>query len=270
MTEEFARNVSDGDKEVALANEIIRVTVGSGAHGMAIEGRDDNDEMGVYIQTKEQILGLEPSANHYTSRTKPAGVRSEPGDTDLIIYSLRKYMRLAIQGNPSVLILLYSKGSNILTNTMFGKELQSLAPSIISKDVGHRFLGYLDGQKKKLLGLEKQGRMPSRPELIEQFGYDTKFASHAVRLGLQGIQMVTTGTLTFPMKPIDVEMCMQIKRGEVDYKSAMACIDWTRSRLFDCMEKENVLPDAPNMAIINDWMCHTHIAHWTGWRRIRT
>lgn len=40
-------NVDHVDRDIALANEILRVTVGSGAHGMAIPGHDDNDEMGV-------------------------------------------------------------------------------------------------------------------------------------------------------------------------------------------------------------------------------
>ena len=36
-------------------------------------------------------------------RTQPEGVRSGPGDLDLIVYSLRKWMRLALTGNPTVL-----------------------------------------------------------------------------------------------------------------------------------------------------------------------
>jgi hypothetical protein len=62
-------NVSVGDQDVALGNEIIRTTVGSGVHGMAIPGTDDHDEMGVYIELPEQILGLMPTAQHYVART---------------------------------------------------------------------------------------------------------------------------------------------------------------------------------------------------------
>ena len=101
-----AANVAAGDRDIALANEILRTTCGSGVHGMAIEGHDDNDEMGVYVQSQEQVLGLRHTAGHYVARTKPEGVRSGPGDTDLTLYALRKYMRLATEGNPTVLTVL--------------------------------------------------------------------------------------------------------------------------------------------------------------------
>ncbi|HET6563038.1 MAG TPA: hypothetical protein VFG72_14270 [Marmoricola sp.] len=43
-------NVEHGDSNVALPNEILRSVVGSGVHGIAIEGTDDHDEMGIYIE----------------------------------------------------------------------------------------------------------------------------------------------------------------------------------------------------------------------------
>jgi predicted nucleotidyltransferase len=100
--------VSVGDRDVALANEVLRTVCGSGVHGMAIPGTDDHDEMGVYVETPEQVIGLAVTSEHYVSRTQPEGARSGPGDTDLVMYSLRKYMRLAAAGNPTVLTALYA------------------------------------------------------------------------------------------------------------------------------------------------------------------
>lgn len=39
-------NVEYGDSSAALPHEIPRSVVGSGVHGIAIEGTDDHDEMG--------------------------------------------------------------------------------------------------------------------------------------------------------------------------------------------------------------------------------
>lgn len=61
--------VNIGDEASARAGEIIRVLVGSGVHGMAIEGTDDRDEMGVYIQSEREVLGLARSAGHWVART---------------------------------------------------------------------------------------------------------------------------------------------------------------------------------------------------------
>lgn len=91
-----APNVEYGDPEVALGGEILRSVVGSGVHGIAIEGTDDHDEMGVYIEPPSYVLGVERHREDYAWRTQPEGVRSGHGDIDLILYSLRKYLRLAI------------------------------------------------------------------------------------------------------------------------------------------------------------------------------
>ena len=54
--------------------------------------------MGVFIEPPEHVVGLRRPADHYAFRTKPEGARSGPGDTDLVTYSLRKYLRLAAKG----------------------------------------------------------------------------------------------------------------------------------------------------------------------------
>src|SRR5215204_2571099 len=89
-----------GDPGVAYENEILRTVVGSGVHGIAIEGTDDHDEMGVFIEPPTHVVGLRRPVEHYVFRTQPEGARSGPGDTDLVLYSLRKYLRLATKGNP--------------------------------------------------------------------------------------------------------------------------------------------------------------------------
>ena len=270
MTNDTRPNVDVGDREIALANEILRTTVGSGVHGMAIEGHDDNDEMGVYIETPERLLSVQPpwqdkpTAEHWVSRTKPDGERSGPGDTDLTIYSLRKFMRLAVAGNPTILTLLYTADSDVLIRSDLGDELRSLAPEILSARAGWRFLGYLDGQRERMVGGGKQNRVPNRPELIEAHGYDTKYASHALRLGLQGLEVAKKGRLTLPMSGEDLAACMEVKRGEVDFAQALAWVDSVRDVLRGRMEQgEHVLRDEPDMDRINAWMIDAHQRHWS-------
>lgn len=257
------KNVSVGDRDVALSNEVLRTVCGSGVHGMAIEGTDDHDEMGVYVETREQLLGLAPSAEHYISRTQPEGVRSGPGDTDLVLYSLRKYMRLAVEGNPTVITPLFAPASAVLVEKPIGKTLRSLGPHIVSKRAAHRFLGYLDGQRERMLGGGRQSRVPNRPELIEAHGYDTKYASHALRLGLQGIELVREGRLFLPLRGEALAACMEVKRGEVDFAEAVARVDDVRAHLAAAIESDrSLLPDRPDMDFINGVMISAHLTHW--------
>jgi len=110
-------------------------------------------------------------------RSQPKGVRSGPGDTHRIVYNLRKWARLALKGNPTVLLLLFSP--EIHVTTPLGEELWAAHPLFASRRAGRSFLGYLSAQKDRLLGERGQMRV-HRPELVEPHGYDTKCAMHIV------------------------------------------------------------------------------------------
>src|ERR1700689_4215028 len=64
-------------------NTILLVEVGSTAHGTGIPGGEDNDELGVVVESPSGVLGLtEPGFRTVMQRTQPEGSRSGPGDTD--------------------------------------------------------------------------------------------------------------------------------------------------------------------------------------------
>lgn len=102
MDEREGRVMEYGSRDVALGGEILRTVVGSGVHGIAIAGTDDHDEMGVYIEPPEVVLGPGRARDSYVWRTREEGERSGPGDTDLVMYPMARYLSLAIKGNPTV------------------------------------------------------------------------------------------------------------------------------------------------------------------------
>ena len=57
--------------------------------------------------------------------------------------------------------------------------------------------------------------MPNRPELIERYGWDVKYGSHALRLAYQGHEIASEGTLSLPMREPQRERVLAVKRGEV-------------------------------------------------------
>lgn len=113
-----------------------------------------------------------------------------------MIYSLAKWTKLALRGNPTILLLLFLPDHAILTETALGRELRSPAPCFVSDAIYGRYLGYMEQQRRRLTDKVK---MPKRPELIERYGFDTKYAGHVLRLGYQGIELAETGRLTLPM-----------------------------------------------------------------------
>ena len=192
------KHARDEYRRIAEAGTILRCRVGSTVHGLAIEGTDDEDQMGICLEPPEYVIGLQ-AFDQYIYRTQPEGHRSGPGDLDLTVYSLRKWMRLALNGNPTILLPLFVPDEEIITVTEAGRELRAMAPSIISRQAGRRFAGYLEAQRRSLLSHEGKGRDVTRPELIEAYGFDTKYCGHMVRLGLQGVELLETGRISLPV-----------------------------------------------------------------------
>jgi predicted nucleotidyltransferase len=254
-----------GDRDVARRGEILRTVVGSGVHGIAIAGTDDHDEMGVYIEPPENVVGIVGTAQHYVFRTQPEGARSGPGDTDLVSYSLHKYLRLATKGNPTALLPLYAPDEAVIAVTELGAELRALAPKVLSRQAVHRFLGYLDAQRQRLLGQSK-GKVPSRPELVARYGYDVKYASHALRLAYQGLEVARDARLTLPMPDVERERVLSVKRGDVtELDDVLAEIGDVRRQVEELLANgRSPLPETADYAAISDWAVGAHRRHW-GW-----
>lgn len=109
----------------------------------------------------------------------------------------------------------------------------------------------------------RQSRVPNRPELIARHGYDTKYASHALRLGHQGIELLTTGRLHLPMPEPALSRCVAVKRGEVGRDQARAWIDDTRAELAELVDgPPRALASEPDLDRVEDWMIHAQRQFW--------
>jgi hypothetical protein len=65
-------------------------------------------------------------------RTQPEGLRSGPGDTDRTLHSLRRFVRLAASGNPSILMAMWAP---VLFAKEHGHELQALGEAFVGRRV---------------------------------------------------------------------------------------------------------------------------------------
>ncbi|WP_116950244.1 nucleotidyltransferase domain-containing protein [Jiangella endophytica] len=258
-------NVEYGDPDVALPNEILRSVVGSGVHGIAIAGTDDHDEMGVYIEPPESVVGLLPRQPHYVWRTQPEGVRSGHGDTDLVLYSLRKYLKLALKGNPTVLLPLYAPEADLVVVSPLGTELRALAGAFLSRQAAERFLGYMTAQHERMLGSGRRNRVPNRPELIERYGWDVKYGSHALRLAYQGREIALDGRLSLPLRPDERERVLAVKRGEVARDEVSVEITAVEAEVRTALDGgRSPLPPEADRRRISAWAVDAQRRHW-GW-----
>jgi predicted nucleotidyltransferase len=239
---------------------ILEAVVGSTVHGTSVnDGLEDLDLMAIVIEESSAVLGFNQT-DTWTMRTKPEGVRSEAGDVDWVGYGLRKYLKLALKGNPSVLIPLFAPYEHVKIRTHEGYELQQLVPDIISQTCIAPFRGYMHQQMERLFGLRGQKNV-TRPELVEKFGYDTKYAAHIVRLGLQGAELLQTGRLTLPMRDAERELCFGIRAGKFTLTAIKGIINETQEKLQQAIA-ETKLPKEPNTKKVEDWMITAYLRAW--------
>jgi len=67
--------------------------------------------------------------------------------------------------------------------------------------------------KKVIKSLEERiSKVGNRRGLLNRYGFDVKFASHLIRLMLEGIELLKTGKLEFPLK--DRQLLLDIREGK--------------------------------------------------------
>lgn len=244
-----------------LNNTIIRAVVGSTMHGVNIEDADDRDELGVCIEPSSYVIGFN-KFDTYTKRTQPDGVKSGPGDLDLTIHSLRKYIKLALGGNPTVLSLLFVPKEYLIIQTDIGEKLQSLAPKIVSQRAGKAFLGYIQSQRLRLIGELGQKRT-NRPELVKAYGYDTKYAYHMLRLGIQGIELLENGCIILPMLPLHREFLINVRHGRYSLEEVLGVSIGYERRLVQLMEEMEIdLRPEPDSEAVNQFLVDAYQIWW--------
>jgi predicted nucleotidyltransferase len=263
--------LDDGDlnRSIADPTTILRGLVGSSVHGLVLSGTDDRDEMGICVEPCRYVVGF-GKFEQWVYRTAAeregsAGARSRAGDLDLTVYSLHKWARLALQGNPTVLLLLYLPNDALVIRTQVGEQLQQLAPAFASRQAGKRFLGYLEAQRQRLIG-ERGQRDINRPELDELFGYDTKYAMHMLRLGHQGVEFLETGRLTLPMREPIRSHLMDIRRGQINLSDVVAEATQLESRLVSLLDT-SPLPIEPDLKTVESFVMDTYLTAWISARR---
>lgn len=239
--------------------EVLRTQVGSGVHGVSIEGADDRDEMGMCEEGPASVIGLRSFAQ-YQYRTQDEGVRSGPGDLDLVVYSLRKWTKLALAGNPTVLMPIFVPESEVVVNTDVGAGIRRHPEWFLSRQTANRFIGYMRSQREQMLG-QRGKKHTNRPELVAVHGFDTKFAYHMVRLGLQGVELLSTGKITLPIPEPSRSWLRSMREGLVSKQAALDASYVLQEELMRLRDTSK-LPEHPNYDAADRWLVGVYRREW--------
>lgn len=174
---------------------------------------------------------------------------------DIVVYDLRKFVKLAMDANPNVLEYLFMPEDCILHTTPEFQQLVELRSHFLSKKAKHTYLGYATQQLKQLRFYEQKTReegarnrlSESRAQDELRLGYDPKNAMHLVRLLRTGLDLLTTGELEVRRK--DAAELLEIRKGKFKYEELMAYAADLEKQVKEA-EKTSFLPDTPNVALI--------------------
>lgn len=110
----------------------------------------------------------------------PCAMQGKGRQYDLTVYNVVDYFNLLMQNNPNMVDSIFTPDNCVLHITRIGTMVREKRRLFLHKKCWHTFKGYAYAQMKKIRNKERESS--ARRELIEKFGYDTKFAYHLVRL----------------------------------------------------------------------------------------
>jgi predicted nucleotidyltransferase len=107
-------------------------------------------------------------------------------------------------------------------------------------------------------------RNKDRADLEGKFGYDTRHASHLFRLVGEGLELLTSGNITFP-RP-DARDLLDIREGKYTYDELMARLKGDVDTAFILAEPNFILPHSPRRKEADE-LCQQLVKNRLGYLR---
>lgn len=302
----------------------LLMVAGSHAYGLARPG-SDVDLKGVAIPPIEHFLGIRDPFQQADEASEMSVFVDvlEPGEADRgvegSVYDLRKFVRLAIEGNPHVLDVLFCREQELRLCTPVGRRLREHREAFLSSRVKGSFGSYARAQLKRIRGHRrwllnpperkptradfglpeqsvisreqlgaaesmhdeglslddnlvrvmqaerafrnamreykswerwKRERNPARAALEAEFGYDTKHASHLVRLMRMAIEILQTGQVHVWRGGRDADELRAIRDGAWSYDRLAEWADEMWERIED-LAKSPAVPERVDLEAVD-------------------
>lgn len=196
------------------------VIMGSQAYGVS-QDTSDIDYYGFCIPPREIVFphlsgaipGFGPQPEKFEQYQQHHVKDEDKGvEYDFTIYNVVKYMQLVAENNPNMIDSLFVPINCITHITSAGQLVRDKRREFLHKGSYHKFKGYAYSQIHKVRTKEIHDNMSTKRKAdIELHGYDTKFASHCIRLLDECEQILTTGDIDLQRNR---EQLKTIRRGE--------------------------------------------------------
>lgn len=187
------------------------VIMGSYAYG--VHNKDsDKDVYGFCIPSKLILFPHQIGGHIEGFGNRPQGFDQFHkcyDDVDFTIFGIVKYFDLCVHNNPNMIDSLFVPDNCICHMTPIGEMVRENRHKFLCSKLWHTYKGYAYSQLRKLKN--KDPNSGKRKELIEKYGFDTKFAYHIVRLIDYAEQLLQFGDMDMQR---DKERWKSIRAGE--------------------------------------------------------
>lgn len=136
--------------------------------------------------------------------------KSANKEYDITIFNIVKYFQLCMENNPNMIDSLFVPRTCIIHSTAISEHVRETRKLFLHKGAYHKFKGYAYSQMHKMRIKEPEVGS-KRYEMVQQYGYDLKFAYHVVRLLSECEQILIEGDLDLQRNR---EQLKSIRRGE--------------------------------------------------------
>jgi predicted nucleotidyltransferase len=195
-----------------------------------------------------KIHGFDKDIQSFDQYMKHASQGIDAFDTeiDMTVYSLVRFFSLLIDNNPNVLDVLFVPDDCIMYQSKIAEMVRANRCLFLSKGSYYRFRGFCQSQIAKMKKIGDVGE--KRRSLIDKYGYDVKFAAHAVRILLQAEQILSTGDLNLRRDYLLISSILQGTFTAAEIEEHVQ----QKQKEVDELFISSSLPDYPDRAKIKD------------------
>lgn len=192
----------------------------------------DKDIMFVYVEPLDYYIGMNGG---------DSSVESSVGVYESIGYEIKKFMKMVTNANPNVMESVWCDDQHVIHETLEGGVIRENRDLFSSKKFYHSYIGFARSQMKLMQENPSKNNLgEKRQHIIDKHGYDTKSASHTIRILSMIVEFLTEGKLYVKRK--DSQKYISIRNGHYDS-------DWIANefeRLISLAEMAYVQSSIPN------------------------
>lgn len=263
LLDKFIKNKQIHPPEWLPAN--VHFLAESGSTAYNTHGPDSDFDFFGFVTPKKHVLfphlagvleGFGDQGEKFQRWSESHVIDKDDGrEYDFCLLSIVHFVELCRKNNPDQIDVLFVPRECIRHITSTGEIIRENRHKFLSKQVYARYKGYAYSQINKSIKCDNIG---ARKEIREKYGYDTKFASHTLRLVYEAEMILAEGDLDLRRH------CEHIKFVKNGGMKLDEVIKWfaEKEKYLEKLYQNSKLPEHPDESVIRSILINAIENHY--------